>query len=347
MKKISLVIIAALLTISWECKKGCKDSTSSLYTFSGFAMGTTYSIKIFLPREENPAGRRLEQKVKEALDKIEARMSVMNSESEIARFNRFRKTEWFPVSKETAFLVKKSIEISELTGGAFDITIGPLVNIWGFGSGANVHTLPHKEVVEKTRKTIGYKNLEARISPPALRKRIPELCCTLAAIAKGYGVDSVAELLEKNGIIDFIVEIGGEVKASGAKPGGRPWRIGIAAPSKGQQKIQLALNLSNNSVATSGDYQNYFEKNGVRYSHTIDPRTGFPVSLGLASVTVVHGSCMYADAMATAINVMGPVDGFNLAEKRGLAVYLIERRNGKLEERMTPEFRAIIDGNTK
>ena len=181
-----------------------------------------------------------------------------------------------------------------------------------------------------------------RLSPPAIAKKKSLTRITLAAIAKGYGVDSLADLLNSMKIKSYIIEIGGEVKTKGKKDGNQTWRVGIASPNRSKPEIKMVLNLEDLAVATSGDYQNYFEKNGKFYSHTIDPRTGYPVSHGLASVTVVNASCMHADAMATAINVMGPEKGFRFAREQKLAAYLIVRKDNVFVEKMTDSFKKYI-----
>ena len=188
---------------------------------------------------------------------------------------------------------------------------------------------------------IGYQNLFVRQSPPSIKKKNPGIYCDLSAIAKGFGVDKVAEYLDSKGFVHYLVEIGGEVRAKGVKPGGQPWRVAIAVPD-GSSSYQRVLLLKNISMATSGDYQNYFEKDGKRYSHTIDPCTGRPITHTLASVTVIHESCMMADALATAINVLGPGKGYELAIKENLPVFLIIKKRGGFVEKMTPLFEDIL-----
>ncbi|KAA3657833.1 MAG: FAD:protein FMN transferase, partial [Calditrichaeota bacterium] len=188
---------------------------------------------------------------------------------------------------------------------------------------------------------VGQKHVTARSNPPAVKKEIPGIYCDLSAIAKGYAVDAVADYLIDAGFANFLVEIGGEVRAGGKKANGDAWRIGIASPVK-SGGIQKVVRLSDTGMATSGDYFNYFEKDGKRYSHTIDPVTGHPVTHKLASVTVIHPSCMTADGYATAIDVMGPEKGFEFAQDRNLAVFMIVRSNGGFVEKMTPEFEAIF-----
>ena len=198
---------------------------------------------------------------------------------------------------------------------------------------------PTQLQVAKTR--VGYEKIHIDLSAPALKKEIPEVYCDLSAIAKGFGVDRIASYLDSLGINRYFIEIGGELRTKGHNHLGQPWRIGITSPA-GQGELQKAIALNNMSMATSGDYHNYFERDGIRYSHTIDPRTGRPITHALASVTVLHKSCAYADGLATAINVMGPEKGFAYAEKHNLAVFMIVRQGDGFVEKMTSNFEALL-----
>ncbi len=337
-------LIISLLLISLSMNQGCKKepNESPIHTISGLTMGTTFSIKLLLPGKDNPAVNDLKTKIQKRLKTIESQLSAHKKSSEISHFNRFRGKDWFPVSLDIAKVVQYSLYISNLSNGAFDITAGPLVNLWGFGPERKIAPFPDSQVIQKTKKIVSYKNLGVRLSSPAIKKRISGLNCNLSAIAKGYGIDSIARLLDHNKINNYMVEIGGEVKAKGKKSENIPWRIGIASPSGKQAEIRKVITLYNMAVATSGDYQNYYKRQGRRYSHSIDPRTGYPIAHELASVTVVHESCMHADAMATAISILGPHDGYKLAVDQDLAVFFIIRQEKKFIERMTPGFNAIL-----
>ena len=340
---IFLLLVVTILT-GWECAKQVPAINDSFHTIKGFVQATTFTIKFFIPEPSNITEENLETEIWNRLNVIDLMLSAFNDDSEISRFNRYRGTDWFNVSPETALVVDESLKISRLSEGAFDVTVSPLINLWGFGSASTANSIPSQAVIEKAKGIIGYKNLLVRLSPPALSKNIPELSINLSAIAQGYSVDDIALLLDKKGISSYMVEIGGEIKTKGIKPDGSLWHIGVAAPKKGQEKIQLAIDLDNTSVSTSGDYQNYFIKNGKRYSHEIDPKTGCPITHSLASVTVVNDSCMHADAMATAILVLGPDEGYTLAIKEKLAIYFIIHDSGKFKERMTAQFEKIISG---
>jgi thiamine biosynthesis lipoprotein len=305
--------------------------------FTGATMGTRYSIKVVPPPgRAMPGGIR--QAVEGELERINAWMSAYLADSEISRFNRSEELDWFEVSSETALVVEEALDVSRETEGAFDVTVAPLVNLWSFGPENRPPKAPEPEAIEQTRGKVGYEKLEVRIAPPALRKRDAGIQVDLAAIAKGFGVDRIARVLERHGIENYLVEIGGEIRARGAKQENRPWKVGVEIPERGVAGIQEVLVLRDRSLATSGDYRNFFVEEGKRYSHTIDPRTGRPVTHELASVTVVAESCMRADALATALMVLGPDEGAAFCEEKGLAALFLIRDGDRFIRRATAAF---------
>ena len=309
---------------------GCQDQ---LVTISGPTMGTTFQVKI-VQSEITMDLDVLEREINARLTEVNRQMSTYRDNSEISQFNRARSTDWFGVSSDFAYVLHIAREISTWSDGAFDVTIGPLVNLWGFGPSAIPDRVPSPDSIEAAKTLVGYKKIRVDLSAPAIKKEIPEVYCDLSAVAKGFGVDRVASYLDSLGINRYFIEIGGELRTKGHNHLRQLWRIGIASPA-GQGELQKAIALNNMSMATSGDYHNYFERDGVRYSHTIDPRTGQPITHALASVSVIHKSCAYADGLATAINVMGPETGFAYAEKRNLAVFMIVRQGDGFVEKMT------------
>ncbi|TVS20562.1 MAG: FAD:protein FMN transferase [Planctomycetaceae bacterium] len=313
-------------------------------SLTGMTMGTIYSVKL----AKLPAGIEvdtLHRKVEQRLQQINALMSTYQEDSELSRFNRYQHDDWFEVSSETAGVVNVALEISQLTDGAFDVTVGPLVNLWNFGPDPKLGQMPTAEQVEQQRARVGYQQLDVRLSPPALRKKNPEIYVDLSAIAKGYGVDAIAELLADRGITDFMIEIGGDVRTGGTRHDGQRWRIGIEKPIDHVRSVQQIVGLSGQSLATSGDYRNVFEHEGRRYSHAIDPSTGYPVHHELASVSVIHDHCMMADAWATALLVAGPDAALQLAQDHSLDVLLILRTEQGFEERMTDGFSRFLQTN--
>ena len=320
---------------------GCIDSVKDqLVGFDGSTMGTSYSLRWVAKDERHVA--EIKQAVEERLALINQQMSTYIPESEISRFNTLRSGE-MPVSAELAGLVQRSQAISEQTDGAFDITVGPLVNLWGFGSEGRVISAPSADKIASIRTRVGYQKLGVSQNPPLLTKAT-NLQVDLSAIAKGYAVDQLASLLLTKGINNYLVEIGGELKLSGNKPNGELWRIAIEAPLTTERAAQNVLPISNIAMATSGDYRNYFEENGVRYSHTINPLTGAPIKHALVSVTVLHPSCADADALATALMVLGDKKGVEFAKRHDLAAYFLikAQEGGEFESFATAKFDALI-----
>ncbi|MCC9631192.1 FAD:protein FMN transferase [Blastopirellula sp. JC732] len=300
---------------------------------TGRTMGTTYSVK-FIPPDRDFDAKPLQQEIDKRLVEINQQMSTYIPDSELSRFNQSKAGDWFPVSPQLAEVVQLAKQINHESGGAFDVTVGPLVNLWNFGPDHHPEQVPSDEAIAAALANIGDDKLEVRLDPPALKKSVDGLYVDLSAIAKGYGVDKIAELIAESGRKSYMVEIGGEVRAAGQKPDGSPWRIAIEKPIPGARAIQEVVELSNQSLATSGDYRNFFEVDGQTFSHTIDPKTGRPLAHTLASVSVLHQDCGSADALATTLMVLGPDRGYNWAEEQKLAVlFLIRDKDGPVVRR--------------
>ena len=317
----------------------CGSDGESLLEIRGETMGTDYAVRVADP----PAslGRAsLRALTVEVLGRVDARLSTWRDDSELVRFNRSGGEGWFPVSAETAFVVREALAVSELSGGAFDPTLGPLVALWGFGREPAPTLPPPAEALAGLRDRIGYRHLSVREGPPALRKTLAPLSLDLSGVAKGYAVDAVAERLARAGARHFLVEIGGEVRASGTNARGETWRVAIERPELVRGRIHSVLALRDAAVATSGHYRNFAVRGAERFSHVLDPRTARPVRGPLISVSVVAATAARADALATALLVLGPEEGFGLAEREDLAVlFLIEADEG-LRERSTARFDA-------
>ncbi|PID47074.1 MAG: hypothetical protein CSB47_01070 [Proteobacteria bacterium] len=302
---------------------GCSKPVEAI-KISGPTMGTRYHITLF-PAEGKTLDRAsVQQSIDDSLRRINKQMSTWDKTSEITRFNQSQSTDWFSVSPEFAKVTAAAQEISRLSAGAFDVTVGPLIRMWGFGKDFTNNN-PDQASIDAAMKNTGYQRLEVRLSPPALKKTIPQLQINLSAIAKGYAVDAIAEQLSKQGISNYLVEIGGEIRANGTKPNGGLWRIAIEKPDAKARAVQQGILLNNTGVATSGDYRNYIERNGKRYSHTIDPATGKPITHQLASITIMHDSAMMADGLATAVMVLGEDRGKALITDNQLTAYMITR----------------------
>lgn len=293
-------------------------------------MGTTYQVKITHVTLSEDNIQHLRSRVDSALVEVNRQMSPYDPASEISQFNNFHETSGFVVSPEFAGVVSKAINISRISGGAFDVTIGPLVDLWGFGKRGQRITPPSDGEINKKLEITGIDNLSV-IEGSMLKKNISDLQIDLSAIAKGFGVDVVTEILESEGYDNYMVEIGGEVYARGLNAQKSEWKIGIDTPQLASlpgQNIKAILLLKGVAVATSGDYRNYFEYEEKLFSHMINPFTGRPVTHNLASVTVIAQNCADADAYATALLVMGVEKGLELIDRiEGIETYMIVREN--------------------
>ena len=307
--------------------------------FTGDTMGTIYSVKLAAPDLPAEARGAIQRAIEERLDRVDRLMSTYLPDSELSRFNRHAANDPFPAAPETLEVFRIAREVSELSGGAFDVTVGPLVAAWGFGATDRIPAPPAEAELARLRSRVGFERIEIAAAAGTLTKTRAGAVCDLSAIAKGYAVDQVAAALRELGHGDFLVEVGGEVRAQGRRPDGAFWRVAIETPDSDPRGVFEVVSLRDIALATSGDYRNYYEAGGRRISHTIDPRTGHPVEHALASVSVLHSDAVHADALATALNVLGPEAGHALAEREGLAAYFIVRReDGSFASRATPAF---------
>lgn len=325
-------LLAALTCIALAACLGAATGESELV---GNTMGTQYSIKIADPGVDLPT---LEPEIAAAFADVNGMMSTYMPESEISRFNTARSTSWQQVSDAFCLSVEKAQEISAETGGAFDITVGPVVNLWGFGPGAMVDEPPTDEAIAAAMSVVGYDKLHTDCAMPALRKDVAELMIDMSAFGKGFAADRIASLLDEKGFRNYLVEVGGELQLRGYNIKNEKWAIGIEMPLTDQRRPHTRVLVTNTALATSGDYRNFFVSNGQRFSHTIDTRTGRPVTHNLASVTVLDSLGYRADALATAMLVMGPEAGLRFAEAEDLAVLFLIRTEEGFDELTTPAF---------
>lgn len=319
---------------------GCDRAPREL-AISGPTMGTTYSIKVASPPDSLDA-HGLRTVAEEVLARIDLCMSGYRADSEISRFNASPSTDWYEVSSDLATVVDYALEVSRESGGAFDITVGPLVAAWGFGAAGEPIELPDASRLTELKTRVGYEKLQARRHPPALRKADAALTIDLNAIAPGYAVDLMAERLSALHLEHFLIDIGGEVRARGRNARGEPWRIAVERPIDAEPEPYAILQLDDAAVTTSGEYRHYYDRDGHRYSHTIDPRTGRPVAHNLASVVVIGPSSMYTDAWATAFNVLGTEAGGELARRRAMPVMFIDAVEAGLVPVATPQFESYV-----
>lgn len=304
---------------------------------TGETMGTTYSVRIVDPAGGS-AVEEITLSIQRALEDVNRRMSTWREDSEVSLFNAAAPAEWFPVSEDTAALVAMASAVSRMSGGAFDITVGPVVDLWGFGPDPVRVVPPADAEIEAVMAGVGYEFVESREEPPALRRGGAAVAIDLSAIAKGHAVDRVAAVLDQAGMTDYLIEVGGELRVRGHNRRGQRWTVAVEDPLAAGRAVHRVLNVTDTAVATSGDYRNFFEYEGIRYSHTIDPRTGRPVSHELVSVTVLDESAALADALATALLVLGPEAGGELATRADIAAYFIVGSGDGVMARWTPAF---------
>jgi thiamine biosynthesis lipoprotein len=304
--------------------------SKSLKEYNGQIMGTYWIVKTINGTPD------LQKEIHDQLNDINSKMSTYLPQSEISQFNIHLGTDPFPISKETLDVVQAAQKISTHSQGAFDISIKPLVDIWGFGAKA-VEAPPEESEIALAMGKVGYDQLH--IMGIGLKKDTSELEIDLSAIAKGYAVDRIAILLEKKGYTDYMVDIGGEIRAKGKNTKDRYWRIGIETPDGERGSYTDVIELNSMSIATSGDYRNFYEQDGKRISHTIDARSGLPITHRLASVSVLHPSAMMADGWATALNVVGPEEAIKIANEQNLNIMLIVRtEKGEHETEYSNQF---------
>lgn len=319
---VLLCILTGLLTSSCQ-------PTEMISVVSGETMGTTYRVSIVHDASKREINT-IQHEVQKNLLKINSLMSTYDNISEISRFNRVSVNQPFPISLETLEVVQFSLYLAEATGGAFDPTVGPLVDLWGFGPPGSRRVVPNDRDVKEALALVGYQSLVLDSENPALTTREAR-SLDLSSVAKGYAVDQITLMLDQMGYEAYLVEIGGELRSKGSKPGLKPWRVAIEAPEAHRQGVFRTLPLMDRAIATSGDYRNYFEHEGQRFSHTIDPRTGAPINHKLASVTVLAGSALVADGWATALMVLGPEHGLALADEYQIAALMLIRVEGSFE----------------
>jgi thiamine biosynthesis lipoprotein len=310
--------------------------SQQLLVIKGNTMGTTYMVKVV---DAGVDEKTLKAGIESELLRLNQLMSTYIDDSELSRLNRAEVNRWIELSEDTMAVIRAGLKFSRLSAGSFDMTVGPLVNLWGFGPGGGGDAVPSKASIRAARDRVGYQLVEVRDN--ALWKQKP-VAIDLSAIAKGYGVDQIATLLEKHQISHYLIEIGGELRAKGRNERGTHWRIAIERPVSTERSPFTTLPVNNFALATSGDYRNYFEVDGLRYSHTIDPKTGKPITHRLASVSVLAESALLADGWATAFNVMGPEAGMALAEEQNVAALFIIKDGEGFREALSSAFLPYI-----
>tara|TARA_Y100000590_G_scaffold105497_1_gene120025 strand:- start:7540 stop:8514 length:975 start_codon:yes stop_codon:yes gene_type:complete len=316
----------------------CQNNNYKIVLINGFTMGTTYSIKI-KTADAVVNQEKIRADIEKILLEINQKMSTYIVDSELSVINFSNSLDSNLISDDLFKVISHANTISKTTNGAFDITVGPLVNLWGFGPNKSENKIPSNEEIELIKKNIGYKKIYLNKETTSIKKLHPDLYVDLSGIAKGFAVDKIALYLNSYNLENYLVEIGGELIAKGTNEDNEVWQIGIENPNNNLAKI---IGLKDIAMATSGDYRNYFEKNGVRYSHTINPNTGKPIKHKLASVTVLDKTAMNADALATAFMVLGPAKTIELANELKIGVYLIIKNDENFYEEYNEYFEPFI-----
>lgn len=337
----ALAVAVCLLYVSSRSGPGPRDPA-----WTGATMGTTYSIRLAGSALTRSQLVDLRAEVDRALAEVNRQMSHYDPDSELSRFNRSRSTAPFAVSAPFASVVRFAVELHRRSGGLFDPTLGPLINLWGFGPAGRIENPPTPEQVRSTLRTVGGRHLSVP-SDTEIGKDIPELQLNLSAVAKGYGVDEAARVIRARGLANVFVEIGGEVATFGHNAVGGKWRVGVETPDPRAipgESLEAVLELSDLAVATSGDYRNFFEDaQGRRYAHILNPHTGYPAKHNLASVSVVASSCLVADGLATTLFVMGAEEGMEwLKGQPGAeALFIVRHPDGTFAQLASPGFEKL------
>lgn len=340
----STLAVAARLAIpgSVVALAGCGSSGSrdALTRFAGPTMGTAYRVSV-ADRLSEKETESLRAGVEAALGRVDALMSTYRPESELSRFNAAGTGDWIEVSPDSVTVIAEAMRTGAISGGGFDVTVGPLVDLWGFGP-AKGNGVPSDEAIADASARTGPDGLQFDSARRSLSKTRSGLRLDLSGVAKGHAVDLVAAHLDASGFDSYLIDVGGELKARGRKADGSFWRVGIERPVAGERQVQRVVEMDGGTIATSGDYRNFFERDGRRYSHTIDPRTARPVQHKLASVSVYSDRAMTADALSTAMMVLGPDEGLALAERLEVPALFLLRSEGGIVERATRSFKDRI-----
>lgn len=327
-KALGCLGLAAFLT-------GCGERVE---TFGGPTMGSTYTIK-YVRTSSGPSPTEVQSKVEAALREVDAQMSTYRKDSLVSRFNQLPAQSCMALPESMLGLVRYGNQLSEDSAGAYDLTVEPLMNLWGFGPDAHGERVPNAAEIAQVLQHIGHRHL--RIEQQQLCKDT-DIKLDFDSIAAGFTVDQVSALLEQMGIHSYLTEITGELKAVGLKPDGSAWRIAIEAPRNDEQVAQLSLDLDGYGMSTSGDYRNYFDANGNHYSHLFDPTTGAPITHNLTSVTVIDRSARNADGLSTLLIVMGPERGYRYAVDHQIAALFITRESDRFVSHNTPALDGLL-----
>lgn len=328
------------------CVVATSVAATDVRRFEGETMGTTWSVNAVLPPKADDAA--VERGIQAQVDTVVAQMSTYETNSDLSRFNRAAAGTWQVLPAEFYGVLRYALSLAKDSGGAYDPTVGPLVNLWGFGPDKRPHDAPDAAALAAAKARVGWQRIQ--LDDAGHRALQPGgVYVDLSSVAKGFGVDQVARFLDRQGVHDYLVEVGGELRAHGSKPDGTPWHVGIERPGAASgavdnvDEVGRIVSLHDKAIATSGDYRHFFETGGRFYSHHIDPRTGYPVAHKVASVSILADDCMHADSLGTTMTVLGPDEGMAYAKQHDVAVlFVLYKDDGTFEERMSPAFAKAV-----
>ncbi|MFW0888446.1 FAD:protein FMN transferase [Pseudomonas sp. PICF6] len=332
---MGLVVLLGVLS-------GCGNG-DTLERFDGPTMGSHYSIQ-YVRHSAAPGPKAVRAEVESILAEVDRQFSTYRSDSDIERFNALPADSCQIMPGPVLELIRVGEQLSSQSDGSFDLTVEPLLNLWGFGPQSRAEKVPTAEALAQVRQRVGHAHL--RIDGDRLCKDAA-VEVDFNSIAAGYAVDRIASRFKALGIDSYLAEVTGELKAAGRKPDGAAWRIALEEPRDDRRVAERVIEVNGYGVSTSGDYRKYFEQGGRRYSHTFDARTGAPVLHNLASVTVIHPSALMADGLSTLLLILGPERGWDYAEKYGVGVFFVLRDNDRFIVRTNDEFERISRGKTQ
>ncbi|CCJ76075.1 FAD:protein FMN transferase ApbE [Cronobacter muytjensii] len=338
---IRTALLAVALTVA-----GCDNAPTSspqALVLEGKTMGTSWRVS--LAGVDAARAQTLRDKIQARLDADDRLLSTWKDDSALMRFNHARTTAPWPVDEAMADIVTESLRVGAKTDNAMDITIGPLVNLWGFGPDKQPVKTPDQAQVDAARARTGLSRLKVinGAGQQWLQKDLPDLFVDLSTVGEGYAADHLARLMEEEGVSRYLVSVGGALASRGMNPGGRPWRVAIQKPTDRENAVQAVVDINGHGISTSGSYRNYYELDGKRLSHVIDPATGRPITHKLVSVTVISPTALEADAWDTGLMVLGPEKAKAVALREKLAVYFITREGDGFATWMSPQFKTFLE----
>lgn len=333
------LLLSTVITLLSACNK---PQSRPQIDINGKTMGTFYSVKV--SGDIAVSKEQLQHQIDALLEQANDDISTYRADSVLSRFNHSRSTNPQAIPHGMANIILMALRIGHDTGGAMDITIGPLVNLWCFGPDKCPVKVPTQQQIAAAQKKVGLQhlNLFSDSRGEWLQKDLPDMYVDLSTLGEGYGTDELVRLMTRNGITNYLVSVGGAVSAHGVNSQGKPWRVAIQKPTDRENAVQALVDLQGYSISTAGSYHNYFEQDGQHYSHTIDPSTGKPIQHRLVSATVIASTALEADGWDTGLMVLDTEKALQLAQEKGLAAYLISKTNDGFITVMTPQFKAFL-----